>query len=255
MKWIFGSTTAGVQSALLDVFDRVYVINLPTRKDRREEMEQQLRSVGASFADERVVLYPAVRPLDAGGFPSVGARGCFLSHLQVLRDAQKHEEAKNILILEDDCNFRKNIGDRLPGISNLLQLRGDVLFYGGEINLDGKKIAENINDLVEVPPTRRIVGAHCIGMHRKTAGRIADYLECMLQRAPGSAEGGPMHVDGAYSWFRKDNTDIRTWMSVPECVYQRSSSNDISGRRWMEKNPVTEKFVILARKMKNRMSS
>lgn len=72
MKWIFGSTTAGVQSALLDVFDRVYVINLPTRKDRREEMEQRLRSVGASLADGRVVLGGAAT--GRGRLPSIGVR-------------------------------------------------------------------------------------------------------------------------------------------------------------------------------------
>ena len=59
-----------------------YVINLEDRTDRRAEMEQQLRRVGWQAA-----FVAAIRPVDAGDFPSVGARGCFLSHLATLKQA------------------------------------------------------------------------------------------------------------------------------------------------------------------------
>ena len=73
-----------------------YVINLEDRTDRRAEMEQQLRRVGWQAA-----FVPAIRPADAADFPSVGARGCFLSHLATLnRPAGGH-----VLLMEDDLDF------------------------------------------------------------------------------------------------------------------------------------------------------
>lgn len=239
---------------LWDVFDRVYVINLPARQDRREEMEQQLRLVGASFADERVVLFPAVRPPHAGGFPSIGARGCFMSHLGVLRDARQREDIDNILILEDDCNFRKNMEKQSVRMAELFRAGGEILFYGGEVGTRSSVPSADDVGLVEIASERGIMGSHCIGLHRETAKRIADYFEKMITRPPGSPEGGPMHVDGAYSWFRKENPDVETWMAEPECVYQRSSATDVHEKRWFEKYPILSGIVRLLRKIKNRVA-
>jgi hypothetical protein len=74
---------------LLDYFDRIYVINLPARTDRKREMEEQLARIGLSFAHPRVSLFAAIRPHEPGGFDTIGARGCFSSHLEVLRDAHR----------------------------------------------------------------------------------------------------------------------------------------------------------------------
>lgn len=49
----------------------------------------------------------ACRPHDAGGFPSIGSRGCFLSHLAVLEDASA-KGFERILIVEDDVDFLKD---------------------------------------------------------------------------------------------------------------------------------------------------
>lgn len=94
--------------ALLAPLDLIYVINLPYRADRRSEMAHQLVRVGLSFDDPQVVLFPAVRPTEPGALPSIGARGCFLSHLGVLRDALK-KGARQILVLEDDANFTRRM--------------------------------------------------------------------------------------------------------------------------------------------------
>ena len=72
---------------LLDAFGSLYVINLPARTDRRRQFGQQLRRLGLSYASSAVNLFPAVRPDDPGGFPTLGTRGCFLSHLGVLATA------------------------------------------------------------------------------------------------------------------------------------------------------------------------
>jgi len=45
-------------------------------------MQKELSRIGW-----RAEFFPAVRPETAQGFPWIGARGCFLSHLAVLKSA------------------------------------------------------------------------------------------------------------------------------------------------------------------------
>ena len=71
---------------LFDCFNRVVIINLPERKDRRRDMERQLQLAGIS--KERVVeFFPGIRPDVLGDWPSLGVQGNFLSHYTVLRQA------------------------------------------------------------------------------------------------------------------------------------------------------------------------
>ncbi len=57
---------------------------------------------------------------------------------------------------------------------------------------------------------------------------MVDYLEAMLQRPKGSPDGGPMHVDGAYSWFRRAHPEVAAYVCTPSVAQQRSSRSDIS---------------------------
>src|SRR5689334_15398282 len=87
---------------LFDCFDRVVIINLPERKDRRRQMEHQLQLAGIS--PDRVEFFPGIRPVVLRDWPSLGAQGNFLSHYSVLRQACDRG-AGSIAILEDDCDF------------------------------------------------------------------------------------------------------------------------------------------------------
>jgi glycosyl transferase, family 25 len=90
---------------LLALVDRVYVINLPERSDRRRDLTRRLvRGWGAQLVAERVEFFSAVRPSDPGGFASAGYRGCFESHQAVLDDALARG-FERILVLEDDADL------------------------------------------------------------------------------------------------------------------------------------------------------
>ena len=73
-----------VRSILSDGFEHeTFVINLPYRTDRRSEMQRELSRIGWNAQ-----FFPAIRPASAGSFSSIGAHGCFLSHLAVLKAAR-----------------------------------------------------------------------------------------------------------------------------------------------------------------------
>ncbi|MES2182545.1 MAG: glycosyltransferase family 25 protein [Pseudomonadota bacterium] len=118
---------------LASYFDKIYIINLPSRLDRRNEMEAQLNKIGIKMSDKKVFLFPAIRPLETGEFESVGARGCFLSHLEVLKDAEVNGYER-ILVLEDDLNFSTQFSSRIENVLEMLKNSKWSFFYGGYLN-------------------------------------------------------------------------------------------------------------------------
>lgn len=208
-------------------FDRLYVLNLPDRADRRREMAGELARIGTGFGDPRVRLFPAVRPADSGGFPSTGARGCFLSHLAMLRDA-RDSGANHMLILEDDCDFAAGFDRLLPAALDQLDLLGFDIFYGGHDPIERPEDIRAASPLTLADSATPVRTTHFIGFGRAAIAALIPYLEAMLLRPPGSPEGGPMHVDGAYNWFRAARPDMVAWLASPQLGHQRPSRTDIA---------------------------
>ena len=215
----------GFDAALLrDLFDRIYVINLAERADRRREMAVELRRVGLSLEDPLVTVFPAVRPPDRGEFESIGARGCFMSHLGVLKDAQA-KGLRSILILEDDVDWTP--AALMPGARAEALREPDWSFLHGGQGED-RAAAHGVIALAELAPGQDFRLTHFIGLRGAIIGQLVVYLEAMLARPAGSPEGGPMHVDGAYSWFRREHPGVAARVCVPSVAHQRSSRSDIT---------------------------
>src|SRR4051794_9290562 len=123
-------------NSLIDYFDCIYIINLPERLDRRNEMEEQLNKINLSLAHPKIHLFSAIKPDSAGEFDSIGARGCFMSHLGILKHA-KSCQYKRILLLEDDLNFTSNFTSRIDQVIGELGVYNWQLFYGGYLGLSG----------------------------------------------------------------------------------------------------------------------
>lgn len=205
------------------LFDRVYVINLPDRTDRRREMEAQLALIGLE-GDPLVQFYPAVRPTDPGDFGSLGEKGCFLSHLGALKDAVKRRH-RSILILEDDVDWTRAALARNARLDALRDTDWGFL-HGGRGH--DQAAGDGVILLERLDPERELLLGHFIGLRGAVVGQMVDYLEAMLQRPKGSPEGGPMHVDGAYSWFRRSHPEVASYVCTPSVAQQRSSRSDIS---------------------------
>lgn len=229
-------------------FTKTYIINLASRADRREEMQAQLQRLGLHLQSDGIELFDAVRPAATGGFPTLGAHGCFMSHLGVLRRA-RDEKLSSVLILEDDLNFSADFMDRMPALSQRLSLEPWGLFYGGYVLQHPLPATDD--DWVVVPADLAVGTTHFVAMHGSVVPRLVDYLEAIAARPPGDPAGGPMHVDGAYNWFRRAHTDVRTWLAVPELGHQRASRTDIHDLRWHDRLPVVRSMVGWVRKARN----
>lgn len=57
------------QVTLLDFFDKLYIINLPERADRRKQIQQELRAIGISDTSKKVVFFRLLSLLIRANFP------------------------------------------------------------------------------------------------------------------------------------------------------------------------------------------
>jgi glycosyl transferase family 25 len=237
--------------SLTDLFDMIFVINLPSRADRRREMAQQLARIGLHFDHPRVSLFSAVRPEDPGGFESIGARGCFLSHLEILRTAH-HSGFERILIFEDDLNFEPDFDKRIDAVLGTLARSPWSIFYGG-YETDRRLVAPAGSPLSVVPTDWPIGTTYFVGIQSSDFGEIVSFIGALLARPPGDPQGGPMHVDGAYSWYRRANPHRITLAAVPRLGRQRSSRTDVHELRWYDKAPFIRESIAGLRRVKNRL--
>lgn len=96
---------------VLSVFDRIYVLNLPHRRDRRREMEAELARIGLSFAHPSVTLFPAIAPADPGEFQA-WARGAVSKAIWRCTAPFWPRGPDGRWILEDDASFARGFAER-----------------------------------------------------------------------------------------------------------------------------------------------
>lgn len=230
---------------LNDVFDRISIINLPERIDRRQEMAEELAKIGLSLNSDGIVIFPAIRPSDAGDFPSVGARGAYLSHLEVLRNA-RDSGIKRLLVLEDDLMFDARLESSLKMLSEKINSEAWDFLYLGHMQ-DGML---PIHVETSQSPQQCL---HFYAVQARVFNELISYLEECLKRSAGHPEGGSMHVDGAISMFRERHPQFITWLIQPSMGRQRPSRSDITNNRWYDKSAILSPMMRLLRKFKKKL--
>lgn len=215
-----------------EFFQKCYVINLPYRADRRRVVTRELAKAGLPLTPGRVELFPAVRPPDAGTFPSIGARGCFLSHLGALKAALQ-SDADNVLVMEDDLAISPHFPVHQEVVVDQLRTGDWDMAYLGHIETVPADFPIELRRWHSPIQT-----AHFYAVNGRILPRLVAHLEEVMQRPGGHPLGGPMHVDGAYWVFRQQNPDVITLVSSPNLGWQRSSRSDIWTGAWFDRMPV-----------------
>lgn len=226
---------------IFDRYDRIRIINLPERVDRRREMEAELAKLGLT-GRANLQFFPAIRPSHGGVFGSVGANGCFQSHHTILQQAL--EAGQSVLILEDDCTI-------FPEAMTFNQRPDTEIFWGGW------RHATNPADLQRSD----IIGAHFMGFSVPVLKKLVPFLQSILNprttfdpvivRSDFDPAIRPP-VDGAYVWFRRYYPEFRTEFAM--LADQRPSASDISDRKWFDRLPGVRTLANRARRVKQQLS-
>ena len=138
-------------------FDKIYCINLNRREDRWNETLEELKKWGLS---DSVSRYSAIdgNTLNNDTVINNGELGILTTHINIITEA-KENNYNNILILEDDIEFTKEI-ENIDEYMSLVPSDWDMLYFGGNHN---KHIGKEIKLLNEkIIKLNETYGIHCV---------------------------------------------------------------------------------------------
>jgi glycosyl transferase family 25 len=197
-----------------------YYINLDSRPDRKEHVEEQMNIIGINA--ER---FKAIRLQN-------GAIGCSMSHLKLLETA-KANNFPHILIVEDDIKFLNPEVFKSQLNTFLSNHKGwDVVLLGGN----------------NIPPYRKIDDT-CVKITscQTTTGYLVNghYIDILINNFRNGIEKllESPHLRGMYAidkfWFRLQR--IHNWfLIIPLTVTQREDYSDIEKRTTDYTNVMTD---------------
>lgn len=144
---------------LNEFFDKVYCINLDSRLDRWTVAQKEFEKIG--FIPER---YSAIKHEQSW-------RGCYLSHLDILRKARDNNES--VLIFEDDIEFINYSEELIRDILTELKLFHwwDMFYLGGNVLKPFYQITDHLGKLTHCQST------HAYGVNKNFVYRLVEWLE------------------------------------------------------------------------------
>lgn len=134
------------------LFKKIVCINL----DRRPERWQRIHPQFARHGIHHVHRFPAVdgetvaKP--ASWTHSAGAYGCLLSHVEVIREAQR-SNAPSVLIFEDDTVLDPDFQTKFASFSKEVPDDWDMLYFGALHKDEPAKISEHVGRITKANST------------------------------------------------------------------------------------------------------
>ena len=147
---------------LHEIFERVYVINLPRRKERWDAFLQKIPEDFPFRLPERYIAIDGglATPPDwwkDGG----GAWGCYKAHLRILEDCL-NQEINSVLILEDDAVFIDGFAEKVQEFWKHLPEDWEMVYLGGQHIQEDLGLPRKINEWVYHP--FNVNRCHCYGL-------------------------------------------------------------------------------------------
>lgn len=198
-------------NSLNKVFDKIFVLTIPSFTDRIENMKQRLEGVDYEFfygtygGDLDVTPYR-----EAGSRLTRGQLSCALSHYNIYKKIVE-EDIQNALILEDDCIFTENI-NRIEEYTDQLPDEYSVFYLGFQEGSAGSGYSSNLNIL-----TGRGVGhTHAMNVKKSCAELMLEFNKNLVWTA-----------DGAFNELAKVH-DVKYLLANPIIINQDNGGGDDS---------------------------
>ena len=174
----------GGSKNILDKIDKIYFINLDKSKDRLDLMLKYGKDLNL-----KLKRFPAVYGkdlnkdklieqgiLDKNNKLNKGEIGCFLSHVNIWKEAIK-KNYEHILILEDDIVFTDNFKNNFIKYYNQVPNDWEIIHLGGS-RIKGKLIKKNIIKPVfaENPDWRYNMGTYAMLLNKKGIQKLLNIV-------------------------------------------------------------------------------
>jgi glycosyl transferase, family 25 len=216
----------GVLLHLLSHFPSTKIINLKRRTDRKRRVISQFEALGIDMNLAGVSFFEAKSFVSRGLFVNEGVRGCFESHLALLKMCADSNQP--LLICEDDVYFQETALNAHQSCGFDFPATGWDMIYLGVCE---DRLEERVG---LIPYQDSAYGLHCYAIKPAAAERAARYFEASLSREPSHPDGGCKHLDGAMNDFRRKNRDIRCFIASPMIATQFASRTDLGTQKWFD---------------------
>jgi glycosyl transferase, family 25 len=231
---------------ILDYFDRLAIINLPDRDDRRRALTKELSRIGIDFDSPKVTIPNPPMPKTPNGFASRGVYGSYLSHVEIIEKAYR-DGLDTVWVLEDDAIFSRKFRSEQQRLiaRRLRDHEWDLCFIGHTVH---KELPDSPTGLLRF--SGPFIWAHSYAVHRRIMPRLIEYLRLNEHREAGHPEGGKMYIDAAFFFFRQQNPDAICIVSSPCLSVQKGSPSSLNPSRY-DRYSGSRFLVNLARAMRD----
>jgi hypothetical protein len=200
--------------------DKIFVINLPHRKDRLESFDNYSKIFGfeyevfEAFDGKKLIddnfVYDGIK---VGGYyvsPNYfkGQVGCLISHLNLLKHCNEMNYSK-VMIFEDDCAFHDDFNNRFLNLFSSMSDNWDMIYLSGSL----PKFEENYEFYSRVS---HILTTHSYLVNSKVYELL---ISNFLQRIFTDP------VDISYSEI---HSKINAYVAIPFLTYQKAGYSDIA---------------------------
>lgn len=216
-----------------EFFDRVVVINLRHRHDRRARLEEHLGAIGKISNIEWFAAYAGDVLSPPGWWNSgQGAWGCLLSHSTAVAGALR-DDVTTMLVLEDDVVFQPDFASLLGGFMKQVPDDWGQIYLGGQ----HLKEPELLKDRPFVLRAKNVNRTHAYAIHRRA---MADFHRHIWEAASYMVHPEGWHVDHQLGlaheqglwpvyapaiWIAgqgEDWSSIRPGLEIPRCWWHPS---------------------------------
>jgi len=196
----------------------VYALCLADRPDRRLAVERELLRVGLDHE-----VFEGTRPAGALGFSSPGRRGCFESHLALLRKGYD-DGVDAVVICQDDLWIARSFPRFWPSIQDTIAATewqflnlGYVRNFYPSVDAQLERVGPHVARLL----ASDLLCAHFHAVHRSVIPDLIEFLEDIL------ANGPHRPYDGSLNDFRRARGYFPL-VSIPNLGEQRPSPSNIT---------------------------
>lgn len=240
---------------LNEAFERIVVINLAHRVDRRERLQRHLSKCG--IVDSATVVWTRAvcgdwTPPPAWWGAGNGAWGCLMSHLRIAQDAV-HDKLASYCVLEDDVVFHGRAPEMIePFIKQLPSDWGQVYLGGQFLHREPEKISPWVVRPCNVNRT------HAFALSRETIPRFMqhimnapDYFElCPDDQGTVTIDRNCFHMDHQLGQAH-ERVEWNTYAPLWWLAGQDEGSSSVSGRtnatlwwHWRERGHMLPFFFL-----------
>lgn len=209
---------------LTDCFDRLYIINLPYRPDRKVRIERHLEETGLAKPED-ITWVRAIAgewcPPPVWFQAGTGAWGCLQSHIRIVQDAIM-DQIGSYCILEDDAVFHPDAPQMLE------KLMAEVPDDWGQIYLGGQhlKEPEPLSPDAYVARGRNVNRTHAFAVHQRIFVKYQQHI-C---HAPDFIDHPGWHVDHQLG-LAHERQDWNVYAPMWWLAGQEEGASTISGKQ------------------------